>query len=81
MFKMCFRPHDTFMPPHRTRGAKVCELWRGHPANTPTCRFTPRRNLENVDLATVLRSLQQIISPLISATQALQAVFPQTLNG
>nr|CAI5817550.1 unnamed protein product [Callosobruchus analis] len=78
-----------------------------HPANNPTCRFAPRRNLQvitqrrnityadaakdatlaapslnpsafpqNMDLATALRSLQQIISPLISATQALQAIFP-----
>nr|CAH7737853.1 unnamed protein product [Callosobruchus chinensis] len=81
---------------------------KDHPANSPTCRFTPRRNLQviaqrqtisyadaakdasltapaalsspstaqSVDLATALKSLQQIISPLISATQALQAIFP-----
>ncbi|CAH1991974.1 unnamed protein product [Acanthoscelides obtectus] len=91
---------------------KYANCGGAHPANSPSCRFTPRRNLEviaqrrsnsyaeaavstssvaptvqptmntqNVDLATALRSLQQIISPLISETQALQAIFPQQLNG
>nr|CAI5826363.1 unnamed protein product [Callosobruchus analis] len=38
--------------------------------------LNPSATPQNVDLATALRSLQQIISPLISATQALQAIFP-----
>nr|CAH7734086.1 unnamed protein product [Callosobruchus chinensis] len=34
------------MPPNRTTGAKVRELWRGHPANRATCRFAPRKKLQ-----------------------------------
>nr|CAH7747049.1 unnamed protein product [Callosobruchus chinensis] len=91
-------------------GQEVCKCTNcggDHPANSPTSRFTPRRNLQviaqrqtisyadatkvaslaipaassspstvqSVDLATALKSLQQIISALISATQALRAIF------
>nr|CAH7745790.1 unnamed protein product [Callosobruchus chinensis] len=78
--------------------ARKCANCDGdHPENSPSCRFTPRRNLQviaqrqtisyadatkvaalatptassspstaqTVDLATALKSLQQIISPLI----------------
>nr|CAH7763539.1 unnamed protein product [Callosobruchus chinensis] len=73
---MCPGPHDTSVPSNKTRGTQMCQLCGNHPANSPTCRFTPRRNLQSVDLATALKSLQQIISPLTSATQALQAILP-----
>nr|CAH7763536.1 unnamed protein product [Callosobruchus chinensis] len=108
VFEMCPGPHDTSVPSNKTRGTQMCQLCGNHPANSPTCRFTPRRNLQviaqrqtisfadaakvaslaappassspstaqSVDLATALKSLQQIISPLTSATQALQAILP-----
>nr|CAH7740591.1 unnamed protein product [Callosobruchus chinensis] len=101
--------HMTHLCPQTGEEALKCANCGGdHPANSPTCRFTPGRNLQviaqrqtisyaeaakvatlatpaassssstaqSVDLATALKSLQQIISPLISATQALQAIFP-----
>nr|CAI5834086.1 unnamed protein product [Callosobruchus analis] len=104
----CASDHMTHLCPQTGLEERKCaNCGEGHPANSPTCRFAPRRNLQliaqrrnisyadaakdatstapslnpsatpqNVDLATALRSLQQIISPLISATQALQAIFP-----
>ncbi|CAH1993756.1 unnamed protein product, partial [Acanthoscelides obtectus] len=104
----CAKDHMTHLCPLTEEEERKCaNCGEGHPANSRTCKFTPRRNLQviaqrsnisyadaareatlpapsaqpplstqNVDLATALRSLQQIISPLISATQALQAIFP-----
>nr|CAI5826124.1 unnamed protein product [Callosobruchus analis] len=103
----CASDHMTHLCPQTGLEERKCaNCGEGHPANSPTCRFAPRRNLQviaqrrnisyadaaknatstapslnpsatpqNVDLATALRSLQQIISPFISATQALQATF------
>nr|CAH7728895.1 unnamed protein product [Callosobruchus chinensis] len=105
----CAQDHMTHLCPQTGQEVRKCANCGGdHPANSPTCRFTPRRNLQviaqrqtisyadaakvaslaapaassspstaqSVDLATALKSLQQIISPLISATQTLQAIFP-----
>ncbi|CAH1996877.1 unnamed protein product [Acanthoscelides obtectus] len=104
----CAKDHMTHLCQLTEEEERKCaNCGEGHPANSRTCKFTPRRNLQviaqrrnisyadaareatlpapsaqpplstqNVDLATALRSLQQIISPLISATQALQAIFP-----
>nr|CAH7723701.1 unnamed protein product [Callosobruchus chinensis] len=95
--------------PQTAQEVRKCANCAGdHPANSPTCSFTPRRTLQvitqrrtisyadaanvaslaapaasslpstaqSVDLATALKSLQQIIGPLISATQAVQAILP-----
>ncbi|CAH2006141.1 unnamed protein product [Acanthoscelides obtectus] len=104
----CASDHMTHLCPQTEQEERKCaNCGGGHPANSRTCRFAPKKNLQviaqrrnvsyadaardatraapsvgssantqNVDLATALRSLQQIIGPLISATQALQAIFP-----
>ncbi|CAH2007764.1 unnamed protein product [Acanthoscelides obtectus] len=104
----CASDHMTHLCPQTEQQERKCaNCGGGHPANSRTCRFAPKKNLQviaqrrnvsyadaardatraapsvgssantqNVDLATALRSLQQIIGPLISATQALQAIFP-----
>ncbi|CAH2011240.1 unnamed protein product, partial [Acanthoscelides obtectus] len=104
----CASDHMIHLCPQTEQEERKCaNCGGGHPANSRTCRFAPKKNLEviaqrrnvsyadaardatraapsvgssantqNVDLATALRSLQQIIGPLISATQALQAIFP-----
>nr|CAH7748193.1 unnamed protein product [Callosobruchus chinensis] len=59
---MCPRPNDTSVPSNMTTGTQMCG---DHPANSPTCTFIPIRNLQSVDLATALKSLQQTTSPLI----------------
>nr|CAH7745599.1 unnamed protein product [Callosobruchus chinensis] len=84
----------THLCPQTGQKKRKCANCGGdYPANSPTCRFMPRRNLQviaqrptisyadaakgspstaqSVDLGTALKSLQQILSPLISATQAL----------
>ncbi|CAH2018797.1 unnamed protein product [Acanthoscelides obtectus] len=42
----CAQDHMTYVPSNRTRGAQMCELWGDHPADSPTCRFAPRRYLQ-----------------------------------
>nr|CAH7731570.1 unnamed protein product [Callosobruchus chinensis] len=96
----CAQDHMTHLCPQTGQEVRKCANCGGdHPANSPTCRFTPRRNLQviaqrqtisyadaakvaslatpaassspstaqSVGMATALKSLQQIISPLISA--------------
>nr|CAH7718344.1 unnamed protein product [Callosobruchus chinensis] len=105
----CAQDHMTHLCPQTGQEVRKCaNCGEDHPANSPTCRFTPTRNLQviaqrqpisyadaanfaslaapaassspstaqSVDLATALKFLQQIISPQISATQALQAIYP-----
>ncbi|CAH1971329.1 unnamed protein product [Acanthoscelides obtectus] len=96
----CAQNHLTHLCPQTRQEVRKCaNCGDGHAANSPTCRCTPKKNLQviaerrnksyaeitakpsapatsaaapafnsqQVDLVTALKSLQQIITPLISA--------------